>query len=198
LRDEILVATHISCKPDKSIVYLSFFRHWLRNPASVGALAPSSRYLADAMTEDVGAYDAIVEVGAGTGAITEALVRKHPAARLVLFELSENLADRLAKQYPHAEVVAGPFHENAEILNGLPERTIFVSGLPFRSLPPRVITPTIETLAQSLKAAPARKLVQFTYQPRAPFTPPPGFNWHRHRTIWRNAPPASVWHLTHR
>lgn len=150
------------------------------------------------MTEDVGAYDAIVEVGAGTGAITEALVRKHPKARLVLFELSEKLAAQLATQYPHAEVVAGPFHQNAEILRELPERTIFVSGLPFRSLPSQVIAPTIETLARSLKVAPSRKLVQFTYQPRAPFSPPPGFNWRRHRTIWRNAPPASVWHLTQR
>jgi phospholipid N-methyltransferase len=149
------------------------------------------------MTQEVAAFDAIVEVGAGTGAITEALVRKHPKARLVLFELAEGLAATLAQRFPHAEVIAGAFHENAGVLAGLPERTIFVSGLPFRSLPEAVITPTVETLTQSLRVAPVRKLVQFTYQPRAPFVPPVGFRWKRHTTIWRNAPPASVWHLTH-
>jgi phospholipid N-methyltransferase len=177
------------------ILSISFLKHWLSNPANVGALAPSSRYLADAMAEDVRSFDAIVEVGAGTGAITEVIVRKHPQARLVLFELAGSLAAELAQRYPRAEVIAGPFHENANVLEGLPERTIFVSALPFRSLPASVIALTVETLAQSLRVAPVRKLVQFTYQPRAPFTPPDGFFWRRSRTIWRNAPPASVWQL---
>jgi phospholipid N-methyltransferase len=112
-----------------------------------------------------------------------------------LFELAGSLAAELAQRYPRAEVIAGPFHENAKVLDGLPERTIFVSALPFRSLPASVIALTVETLAQSLRVAPVRKLVQFTYQPRAPFTPPDGFFWRRSRTIWRNAPPASVWQL---
>jgi phosphatidylethanolamine/phosphatidyl-N-methylethanolamine N-methyltransferase len=176
-------------------VNLCFFKHWLSNPVTVGAVAPSSRYLADAMTEDVAAFDAIVEVGAGTGAITEALVQKNPSARLILFELAEDLATKLKKRYPQAEVVAGPFHEKASVLTGLPERTIFVSGLPFRSLPSRMIALTINTLAEALRVSPARKLVQFTYQPRVPFTPPAGFLWKRYKTVWRNTPPASVWHL---
>jgi phosphatidylethanolamine/phosphatidyl-N-methylethanolamine N-methyltransferase len=177
-------------------VNLCFLKHWLNDPATVGAVAPSSRYLADAMTEGVAAFDAIVEVGAGTGVITQALVQKNPNARLIVFELAEDLATKLKKRYPQAEVVAGPFHEKARILTGLPERTIFVSGLPFRSLPRKMIALTINTLTESLRVSPVRKLVQFTYQPRAPFAPPAGFLWQRHKTVWRNAPPASVWHLT--
>jgi phospholipid N-methyltransferase len=149
------------------------------------------------MTEEVGNFDAIVEVGAGTGAITRALVQKHPHADLVLFELADNLAGKLALEYPQARVIAGPFHEQALSLSGLPERTIFVSGLPFRSLPAEVVTHTVDALATLLGQSSYRKLVQFTYQPRAPFRPPVGFKWERRRTIWRNAPPASVWHLSH-
>jgi phospholipid N-methyltransferase len=178
-------------------VNLFFLKHWLSNPATVGAVAPSSRYLADAMTEDVAAFDAIVEVGAGTGAITRALAHKNPNARLILFELAEDLAARLQKRYPQAEVVAGPFHENYSVLAGLPERAIFVSGLPFRSLPSRTVALSVSALTESLRVSPVRKLVQFTYQPRVPFAPPDGFMWQRHKTIWRNAPPASVWHLMH-
>jgi phosphatidylethanolamine/phosphatidyl-N-methylethanolamine N-methyltransferase len=147
------------------------------------------------MTEGVAAFDAIVEIGAGTGAITEALVQKNPNARLILFELAEDLAAKLKKRYPQAEVVAGPFHEKASVLTGLPERTIFVSGLPFRSMPSKVIALTISALTECLRVSPVRKLVQFTYQPRAPFAPPAGFLWQRYKTVWRNTPPASVWHL---
>jgi phospholipid N-methyltransferase len=137
------------------------------------------------------------EVGAGTGAITEALVQKNPNARLILFELADDLAVRLKRRYPLAEVVTGPFHEKASVLAGLPERTIFVSGLPFRSLPSETIALSVNALTESLRVSPVRKLVQFTYQPRAPFDPPDGFLWQRYKTIWRNAPPASVWHLMH-
>jgi phosphatidylethanolamine/phosphatidyl-N-methylethanolamine N-methyltransferase len=46
---------------------LSFFKQWLKAPATVGAVAPSSRCLADAMADGVESFEAIVEVGAGTG-----------------------------------------------------------------------------------------------------------------------------------
>jgi phospholipid N-methyltransferase len=46
---------------------LSFFKQWLKAPATVGAVAPSSRCLADAMADGVESFEAIVEVGAGSG-----------------------------------------------------------------------------------------------------------------------------------
>lgn len=173
----------------------TFFRHWLQDPISVGAVVPSSRHLAAAMAEDVENFDAIVEVGAGTGAITEALVNRNPGARLVVFELSRKLAHALQTRFPRAEVVAGAFHENVSALNRLPPRTVVVSALPFRSLPPRIVRPTVEALAEVLRVDEARRLVQFSYRSRAPFAAPADLSWHKVRTIWRNAPPAHVWEL---
>jgi phosphatidylethanolamine/phosphatidyl-N-methylethanolamine N-methyltransferase len=60
---------------------LSFFKQWLRSPTTVGAVAPSSRCLADAMADGIEVFEAIVEVGIGTGVVTDSLVRRHPRQR---------------------------------------------------------------------------------------------------------------------
>jgi phospholipid N-methyltransferase len=175
---------------------LRFFKHWLTDPATVGAVAPSSRYLANAMAEGVEAFEAIVEIGAGTGVVTDSLIRRHPSAKLIVFELANQLAAELRGQFPQAHVVGGAFHENLSVLRDLPAKTIFVSGLPFRSLSPRIVEPTVAAFAELLHADKARRLVQFTYQPRVPFIAPKGLCWHRIKTVWLNTPPANVWHLS--
>ncbi|MFM0083887.1 hypothetical protein P0D72_34190 [Paraburkholderia sediminicola] len=175
---------------------LNFFKQWLRDPATVGAVAPSSRCLADVMADGVEAFEAIVEVGAGTGVVTDSLVRRHPSARLIVFELGDQLATELRGRFPQAHVVGGAFHANALVLQDLPAKTIIVSGLPFRSLSSDVVEPTVAAFAELLYADRARRLVQFTYQPGVPFTAPVGLCWHRIKTVWLNAPPANVWHLS--
>lgn len=177
---------------------IHFFKHWLKDPAAVGAIVPSSPYLARAMAQPADQFDAIIELGAGTGVITDALVERNPSARLIAFELDPTLAGQLAVRHPRIEVVSGSFHERAQILDSLPERALIVSGLPFRSLPREVIRPTTMILATFLMQSVARRLVQFTYQPRRPFNVPTGLTWHWRRVIWRNAPPAGVWELGQR
>jgi phosphatidylethanolamine/phosphatidyl-N-methylethanolamine N-methyltransferase len=175
---------------------LSFIRHWLQDPAAVGAIAPSSRHLANAMADGAANFDAIVEIGAGTGAITQSLVTRHPDVQLVVFELSSSLANNLRRRFPDARVISGPFHENVSALDGLPERTVLVSALPFRSLPRRVVRSTVCEIATFLRAEPDRQLMQFSYRLQAPFAAPDDFEWRRVTTIWRNAPPANVWRLS--
>ena len=175
---------------------LRFFKHWLNGPGTVGAVAPSSRCLADAMADGVEAFEAIVEVGAGTGVVTDSLVRRHPSARLIVFELGDELADELRRRFPQADVVGGAFHESVSVLRDLPAKTIIVSALPFRSLSSSVVEPTVSAFSELLYADRARRLVQFTYQPRAPFDAPIGLCWRRIKTVWLNAPPANIWHLS--
>jgi phosphatidylethanolamine/phosphatidyl-N-methylethanolamine N-methyltransferase len=140
-------------------------------------------------------FDAIVEVGAGTGAITRALANRNPEARLAVFELPEKLAEDLQARFPRAKVVAGAFHENVSVLHNLPPKTVVVSALPFRSLPPEIVRPTVEALADVMRVDRARRLVQFSYRVRTPFAAPADLVWRRICTVWRNAPPASVWEL---
>ena len=175
---------------------ITFLRHWLQDPTAVGAIAPSSRHLAAAMADGAANFDAIVEIGAGTGAITESLVTRHPNVQLVVFELASSLADKLRRRFPAAQVISGPFHENVSALDALPERTVLVSALPFRSLPRRIVRPTVDALATFMRAAPDRHLMQFSYRLQAPFVAPDDFEWRRVTTVWRNAPPANVWQLS--
>ncbi|MCW5603885.1 MAG: hypothetical protein KIT18_04995 [Burkholderiales bacterium] len=148
------------------------------------------------MAHHAGDAELLVELGAGTGTITTELVRQHPQVPLILFEQNSVLAGRLRGRFPQATVIAEYFHTCVDVLADLPDRTVFVSSLPFRSLPARIAAPTVATLHRLLTDAPQRRLIQFTYQPRAPFKAPPGLVWRRYVTVWRNAPPAGVWELT--
>jgi len=174
----------------------SLLRQWLKTPAMVGALLPSSRHLAKAMARHAGETDALVELGAGTGTITRELVRQHPDTPLILFEQNSTLANRLRSHFTHAEIIAECFHQRTDLLAQLPERSVFVSSLPFRSLPSHIAIPTITALHRLLDGNPQRRLIQFTYQPRAPFRAPAGLAWRRYVTVWRNAPPAGIWELS--
>lgn len=173
----------------------AILQQWLKTPALVGAIAPSSRHLARVMARHAGGAGLLVELGAGTGTITAELVRQHPAVPLILFEQNSALAERLHSRFPQATIIAECFHARTELLADLPDDAVFVSSLPFRSLPAPIAIPTIACLQRLLTDAPQRRLIQFTYQPRAPFKAPPGLSWRRCVTVWRNAPPAGVWEL---
>ncbi|HSN40007.1 MAG TPA: hypothetical protein VLT92_07410 [Burkholderiales bacterium] len=172
-----------------------FLHQWLKSPTLFGAIAPSSRYLARVMAGHADGADALVELGAGTGIITTDLVRRHPGVPLIIFEQNPVLAGRLRGRFPQATVIAACFHTRADALSHLPDCAVFVSSLPFRSLPSEIAAPTICALQRLLLDTPQRRLVQYTYQPRAPFKPPAGLAWRRRATVWRNAPPAGVWEL---
>ena len=167
----------------------------LRSPASTGAVLPSSRYLANAMADAAKGADAILELGPGTGAITAALVARWPASSITAVEIQPELAARLRARFPHVAVVQAPASQVIDDWQQGEGQLVLVSSLPFRSLPQKVREETVASLGRFLLHNPQRRLVQYTYQPRAPFAPPAGLVWRRLRTIWRNTPPAGVWEL---
>jgi len=169
---------------------------YLRSPALIGAIAPSSATLARAMSRQAQGYAHILEFGAGTGTITQQLAHDHGERGLTIFELDGRLARILAQRHPHVPVWDGCLHERADTVLGQPEDCVAVSSLPFRSLPESVRRPTIEIVEAFLEASPRRKLVQYTYGLRPPFdVSTRRLAWIRHGRIWTNLPPASVWTL---
>jgi phospholipid N-methyltransferase len=167
---------------------------FLRAPTFMGGIVPSSSVLARAMSRQAAGYDAIVEVGAGTGAVTRRLVADYPRAALTLVEREPKLARRLARSFSHARVRDGCVHEHVDCLVEQPPRTVAVSSLPFRSLPADVADATIAALERFLLADAERCLVQYSYGLRAPFAfRSPRLAWRRVERIWRNVPPAIVW-----
>ena len=167
----------------------------LRAPASTGAVLPSSRSLANAMANAAADAEGVVELGAGTGPVTRALLERLPDVPLIIVELQPALARQLRRQFPGADVRTAAADEVVDSLADVPGRIVLVSSLPFRSLPLPARTRTIHSICEFLSANPERRLVQFTYQPRAPFRAARGLRWQRITTVWTNTPPAGVWVL---
>ncbi|MBV9583054.1 MAG: methyltransferase type 11, partial [Chloroflexi bacterium] len=68
----------------------AFFRLYLREPKVVGVVTPSSKFLARTLTDvaQVTTANCVVELGAGTGAVTRTILsRLQPGARLLAFEI---------------------------------------------------------------------------------------------------------------
>jgi Phospholipid N-methyltransferase len=170
-------------------------------PALVGAICPSSRWLAAAMADAAHGARMLVELGAGTGAITEALVAHHPAVPLVAVELQEGLAALLQQRFAQIDVRRAAAHDVlAELNRPAPPRTVLVSSLPFQSLPPPWRERTIAAVVAFLRTDAQRRLVQYTYRLKEPFELPGDskLRWTRVQRVWRNAPPASLWSLQRR
>jgi phosphatidylethanolamine/phosphatidyl-N-methylethanolamine N-methyltransferase len=162
----------------------------------VAAYGPSSPALARAVAvaAKVGRDGPVIELGAGTGALTDALVDEGVSPdRLVLFESDAGFADILRRRYPQARIIGGNAYGVVDI-PGLGNAAAIVSGLPLVQVPaaPRAkfVIDCLRTLGR-----PGARFVQLTYMPASPV---PlgllhGIEADVSRTIWANFPPARVW-----
>jgi phosphatidylethanolamine/phosphatidyl-N-methylethanolamine N-methyltransferase len=173
-----------------------FLRSWLRDPLRVGALKPSGAGLARAMAAriDPSLPGAIVELGAGTGAVTAALVERGvDPRRLVLIEADPGFCALLRERWPHALVLQTDAYLAPALMRDLdaPAAAI-VAGLPLLVRPPHE---RLKLVLDCLRhAAPGAPFVQFTYFVRSPVPAPrPGLRAHGSPMIWRNLWPARIW-----
>ena len=104
----------------------------VREPLSVGAVAPSSRRLADHMVADIAPGSRVIELGAGTGAVTRAILDSGVAAAdLLVIERNEAFSGMLRKRFPGTMVITGNalgLNRHARALSGPAD--FVVSGLP--------------------------------------------------------------------
>src|ERR1700693_1067408 len=87
-----------------------FIRSWIERPLSIGAVTPSGKILTRVMAGyvDPNSTGRVVELGPGTGPVTEALVEAGgDPARLVLVEFNPAFCRLLQKRYPDATLVQG-------------------------------------------------------------------------------------------
>lgn len=120
-----------------------FIIEYLKSPRTVGAVAPSSKKLAEKMACDIDYENAkcIVEYGPGTGVFTERLVKKiKEHTLLMLIEYNEEFCRQLKEKYSnYSNVVV--VNDSAENIDkylkeyNIKEVDYVVSGLPFASLP---------------------------------------------------------------
>ena len=83
------------------------------SPRRTGAVCPSSKYLARRMVASIGASPSecgvVVELGAGTGAITRYIIEGGYAGKSKLFciEFDKKLCALLSQKYPEANIING-------------------------------------------------------------------------------------------
>ena len=114
-----------------------FFRHFLRSPLGMGAVVPSSRGVGEAMARALppagGGW--LLELGGGTGSVTESLIAAGwPAERLVTVEREPGLAAMLARRCPGVVVSTADARAIGGLLDGLAIGTLcgVVSSLPIK------------------------------------------------------------------
>lgn len=176
---------------------MRFLRTWIEKPLAIGAVTPSSRALARAMAGfvDPARPGPIIELGPGTGPVTEALVAQGvDPSRLVLVEFDPNFCRMLRARYPAATVVQGDAYGLKRLLGGLMQQpaAAIVSGLPLFNKPLRM---RLRLLFEAFGLmAPGAPFVQFTYNAVSPI--PKRLERVRAQAserIWMNIPPARVW-----
>jgi phosphatidylethanolamine/phosphatidyl-N-methylethanolamine N-methyltransferase len=174
-----------------------FIRTWIEKPLSLGAVTPSSRQLARTMAGyvDPARPGPIIELGPGTGPVTEALLAQGIVpSRLVLVEFDPTFCRLLRKRYPEATVVQGDAYRLRMLLTSVLRQpaAAVVSGLPLFTKPLKMRLRLLQE-AFGLMAGGA-PFVQFTY---AAYSPIPRrlerVKSEASERIWTNIPPARVW-----
>jgi phosphatidylethanolamine/phosphatidyl-N-methylethanolamine N-methyltransferase len=178
---------------------LVFWRELARNPRQVGALIPSSRSLGTAIANEVRkqAPGHVLELGAGTGSVTRALMEiSHCMAGYSIIEKSPHLARKLSARYPHLRIQTGCASEVSTIAFPEDQPLTIVSSLPFRSMRSTEITLITNALKQLMARKGGFRLIQYSYLPSQPFScNNDAYEWSWKRTVLLNMPPAMVWAL---
>jgi phosphatidylethanolamine/phosphatidyl-N-methylethanolamine N-methyltransferase len=174
-----------------------FIRSWLEKPLSTGAVMPSGRALARTMASyvDPRGQGPVIELGPGTGPVTEALVANGvDPARLVLVEFNPTFCRLLRSRFPEATVIQGDAYGLRRLLGGLmraPADAV-VSGLPLVTKPLKTrLRLLLDAFNLMTQGAP---FVQFTYAVVPPIPKAlAGMKAEPSELIWLNLPPARVW-----
>ncbi|MFZ9500201.1 MAG: class I SAM-dependent methyltransferase [Beijerinckiaceae bacterium] len=179
-----------------------FIKAWFENPGATGAVSPSGRFLARAMARcvDLDAPGAVIELGPGTGPVTQALLQRGIAPeRLILVEYDPAFCRLLERRFPGVRVVQGDAYDLAGALKGVLDgpACAVVSSLPLLNRPD---ADRLKLLADAFDLiGPRGVFVQFTYGMVSPIprrtkeTSAPRFSAEASQPVWLNLPPARVW-----
>lgn len=173
-----------------------FLKRWLANPLQMGSVIPSSPALCRriAALAACGTDEVVVELGAGTGVISRALLDAGlPPERLVVVEIVRDMADHLRRALPGVNVVQG---DAFELAKALPTRMhgkvgTAICGIPLVMLPLAQQRRFVEAVES---VAPGKGFLLYTYCITSPL-PYRKLGLTAKREAWTplNIPPASVW-----
>lgn len=166
-------------------------------PTEVASIVPSSAALEArvARAADVAHARCVVELGAGTGGTTRALLRAMPPeARLLAIEINADFCSRMGRLIddPRFEMHLGSAEMLTQVLHQhrLPAADVVVTGIPFSALAPETALRVAAAICDNVKEG--GRVV--AYQCRssvvdylAPHLGEPRATWE-----WRSVPPMRV------
>lgn len=174
-----------------------FLKSWLERPLVTGAVTPSGRALARTMATyvDPDAAGPVIELGPGTGPVTEALIERGVSAdRLVLVEFNSEFCALLRRRFPRATIVRGDAYDIGRTVGEFLDEpaAATLSSLPLFTKPLEQRLALLRT-AQALMRTGA-PFIQFTYAIVPPIPPEAAAcDATRSSRVWLNVPPARVW-----
>jgi phospholipid N-methyltransferase len=180
-----------------------FFRAWVADPRRVASITPSGARLAELLTREITPETGpILELGAGTGVVTRALLtRGVRECDLTLIEYGSAFTRTLEQRFPDARVLC----QDAARLNQIDlfpgaAAGAVVSGLPLLAMTPRQIIAILSGAFAQLR--PGGTFYQFTYVPRCPIPQRIldrlGLMSMRVGRTFINIPPATVYRISRR
>ncbi len=180
----------------------TFLREWVRDPVKMASVTPSGRQLARLMVEQLPPdCSRVVELGAGTGVFTRALLAAGIApSQLLVVEINSDLADFLHQRFPDLAVVCADARhldvlarEHGLLADYRPDAV--VSGLGMLSMSSKVRCGILRAAFAALGEH--GRFIQFTYGPVSPVRRKErealGLRMRRTGFALRNLPPATVY-----
>lgn len=181
----------------------TFLGQWLRDPVKMASVTPSGQQLAQLMVRQLppGAQR-VVELGAGTGVFTRALLDAGiSVARLLVVEINPHLAEFLRNRFPGVTVACADacnlesLAREHGLVAGDGKVDAVISGL-------GLLLMRSETRCDIVRAACATlgkhgRFIQFTFGPMSPIRRQEcdalNLSVHRAGLALRNLPPAAVY-----
>jgi phosphatidylethanolamine/phosphatidyl-N-methylethanolamine N-methyltransferase len=176
---------------------LRFVATATRHPLKMGAVLPSSHDLVTAMAAQVDPDELgpVIELGSGTGAITEALIKSGiDQTRLILIESHRSFYDDLHKRFPEAQCFCDDAYDIETLAkkHSFPKASAIVSGLPLRTQSLERKRAFLESALRLLR--PGAPFIQFSYGISPPIEERDiDATLTAAETIWKNIPPARIW-----
>ncbi|MEU6129813.1 methyltransferase domain-containing protein [Saccharopolyspora sp. NPDC047091] len=188
--------------------YRKFAARAARKPGLVGAVAPSSPYLAREMASIVPRAASeggpvVVELGPGTGALSRAVRDRLPeGGRHLAIELDSGMVEHLRADLPWLEVVQGDAAKLRTLLadNGVDRVDAVISGLPWSIFPGELQRDILGEVGKVL--TPGGAFTTFAYVHALGMAGARAFRNRldlafdevlTSRTVWRNVPPARIY-----
>ncbi len=147
---------------------MRFIREAMRDPASTGAIAASSKGLARLIVDRAELKHArvVVELGPGTGVFTAEIMKRMPVTADYLgIEINQEFVRQLTQRFPSAAIRHASAHDISSLLReqGHADADRIISGIPWMSLPKDMREDMLERVAHAL--APGGLFLTFAYFP---------------------------------